>query len=514
MSAYILANTEGLMAAAMIAGGLLVTALLALAIFAKFLVVGNPSELLVISGKAGNDGRGYRTLIGGRTVVIPIFEKVQRLTLRNMQVGLEVKAQSGGGTMIPIIVTGVANVKVSSEPEIRGNAIERFLDQPAEKMQLVARETLEGGLRAVIGKMTPQEIVEDRDKFVATVMNEVVDDFRKLGLIIDSVNIQNVHDEDQYLLSIARKASAEVRASARQYEAQRTAEAEIKEAEAVASSRTARAQREAEAMAAEARAAALARQAKADRDSEAKIAEAKAAALSRQAQAERDAEAMQAEAGGRQKAEMARLSAEKAIAESENALRIRKAELAREAALKEAERNKAAAEAEAARLQATEVAQAQARRDVSKADAEGAAATVLEEGKARAAAIERIGQAIAANPEALKVMLVEMMPGVVEQVGKNVANVQLGQISVVDGGNGHAVAGAAMSRARMLSEALATVQGIIGVDLREVSQAIADRMTNGTPSGGAGGLPSRTAPAAPPRIDPTGGRPKKTEATA
>ena len=60
-------------------------------------------------------------------------------------------------------------------------------------------------------KMTPEEIVEDRDKFVATVMNEVNDDFRKLGLVIDSVNIQNVHDEDQYLESIARKASAEVR---------------------------------------------------------------------------------------------------------------------------------------------------------------------------------------------------------------------------------------------------------------------------------------------------------------
>ena len=57
--------------------------------------------------------------------------------------------------------------------------------------------------------MTPEEIVEDRDKFVSTVMNEVNDDFRKLGLLIDSVNIQNVHDDQQYLESIARKATAE-----------------------------------------------------------------------------------------------------------------------------------------------------------------------------------------------------------------------------------------------------------------------------------------------------------------
>ena len=46
------------------------------------------------------------------------------------------------------------------------------LGQPVQELQRVARETLEGGLRAVIGKMTPEEIVEDRDKFVSTVMNE------------------------------------------------------------------------------------------------------------------------------------------------------------------------------------------------------------------------------------------------------------------------------------------------------------------------------------------------------
>ncbi|UCG33506.1 MAG: flotillin family protein, partial [Phycisphaerales bacterium] len=216
-------------------------------IVAKLMVVGNPSEMLIISGKRQKEGQGYRTLIGGRTLVIPIIEKVDRLSLRNMQVGLEVKAQSGGGTMMPVIVNGVANVKVSSDPAERPNAIERFLGQPTQEIQRVARETLEGGLRAVIGKMTPEEIVEDRNKFVATVMEEVSDDFRKLGLIIDSVNIQNVNDEQQYLESIARKATAEVLSAARKAEAERAAEASIKEAEADASARQAKAERDAEA---------------------------------------------------------------------------------------------------------------------------------------------------------------------------------------------------------------------------------------------------------------------------
>lgn len=399
---------------------------------AKIMVVGNPSELLVVSGKK-SDGKGYRTLIGGRTLVIPIIEKVSKISLRNMQVGLEVKAQAGGGTMIPITLTGVANVKVSSDPSTRGNAIERFLDQPLIEMQRVARETLEGGIRAVIGKITPEEIVEDRDKFVATVMNEVTDDFCKLGLVIDSVNIQGVHDDEEYLESIARKASAEVRSDARKYEAAQKADADIKEAEAVA--------------------------------------------LSRQAQAQREAEARTAESLGRRKAEEARISADKAIAEADNDLRIRKAELAREASLKEAERNKAAAQSEQSRLLATDVTQANAARDVAKAKAEGDAASIMEEGRARATAIEQIGKAIQQHPDALKVMLVEMTPSIVQELTKTIANVNLGDITVFDGGDGSAMSGAAMGRAKMLSESLATLESILGIDLRNLTQSIAGNIT-------------------------------------
>lgn len=402
-------------------------------IIAKLVVVGNPNEMLVITGGRGRDGLGYRTIIGGRKVVIPVINRVSRISLQNMQVALEVKAQSGGGTMMPIIVTGVANVKVSSDPAVRGNAIERFLSQPVQEMQRVARETLEGGLRAVIGKMTPEEIVEDRDKFVATVMKEVSDDFRKLGLLIDSVNIQNVNDEEQYLVSIARKARAEVIASARKAEAQQASEAVIKEAEA--------------------------------------------GAEARKAKADRDASAKQIEAASLQRAEQARYAAEKAIAEAENTLRIRKAELSREAALKEAEQQEAEAKAEQARLAATQVAQAVAARDVAKAKAEGDAAKTFEEGKARAAAIEQIGQAIQKHPEALRVMMVEMMPDVVRYLAATLKDVNLGSVTVIDGGNGQAIASAALGRAKMLSESLASLEAVLGIDLRQLSQHIARNAT-------------------------------------
>ncbi len=423
---------SGSTAAIVMAFVLLFVLIVVLSIIARLVVVGNPSEMLIISGRRQRDGVGYRIVIGGRTLVIPLIEHVARLSLRNMQVPLEVKAQAGGGTMVPVIVTGVANVKVSSDPSERANAIERFLGQPAEQLQRVSKETLEGGLRAVIGKMTPEEIVGDREKFVATVMREVTEDFRKLGLLIDSVVIQNVHDEEEYLVSIARKARAEVLSSARKAEAERAAEAVMKEAEANAS----------------------ARKAKADRDAEAKL----------------------TEAGARQRAEQARLTADKAVAVAENELRIRKAELARDAAVKEAEQQKAEILVEQARLSATEVVRAIAARDVAKAKAEGDAAKTFEDGKARALAIEQIGLAIQNRPEALKVMLVEMMPAVVQELAKAVQNIDLGNVTVIDGGDGRALAGAALGRAKLLSESLALLESVLGVDLRQLSQSIAKNM--------------------------------------
>ncbi|MFH1731207.1 MAG: SPFH domain-containing protein [Planctomycetota bacterium] len=433
MNTLLLGVSSGAAAGLLIGVVVLVAVIAVIVIVAKLIVVGNPNEMLIITGATTREGLGYRIVIGGRKLVIPVINKVTRLSLRNMQVALEVKAQSGGGKMMPIFVNGVANVKISSDPAERGNAIERFLDQPVQELQRVARETLEGGLRAVIGKMTPEEIVEDRDKFVATVMKEVSDDFRKLGLLIDSVNIQNVHDEEQYLESIARKARAEVISEARKAEAARAAEAVIREAEANADAR--------------------------------------------KAKANRDAEAKQIEAESHQRAEQARLSAETAIAEADNALRIRKAELAREAALKEASQQEAEAEAERARLTATDVAKAEADRDVAKAKAQGDAASTLEEGKARATAIEQIGEAIQKRPEALQVMLVEMMPDVVRYLAATLKDVDLGNVTVIDGGDGRAMAGAALGRAKMLSESLATLESVLGIDLRQLSQNIAGNVT-------------------------------------
>ena len=142
-----------------------------------------PNELLVYSGRkrALTDGTtvGYRVVHGGWAFLVPLLEKVERIDLRTMPIEIQItNAYAKGG--IPLDVHAIANVKVSSAANNVGNAIERFLGQDPAEIRRVAKETLEGHLRGVLARMTPEEVNEDRLKFADELVHEAADEARNL----------------------------------------------------------------------------------------------------------------------------------------------------------------------------------------------------------------------------------------------------------------------------------------------------------------------------------------------
>jgi flotillin len=269
---------------------ILVVAVLAIiGIITKLLQICAPNEVLVISGKhrtiehktRGSRKVGYRLVQGGRTIRIPMMEKVDKLDLTNMIVDIKVAgAYSKGG--IPLNVEGVANVKIASVEPTIGNAIERFLRKPRAQIMTVCRETLEGNLRGVLATLTPEEVNQDREKFAASLLHEADVDLSKLGISLDTLKIQNVSDDKGYLDSIGRTQSAALQMRSRIAEAENNAteaersaenletkelakiEADISEARAEARRRIIDAQTRKDAMVAEERADVYARVAKAN----------------------------------------------------------------------------------------------------------------------------------------------------------------------------------------------------------------------------------------------------------
>jgi len=213
--------------ALMAIGGIAVLAIVGL--FRNVLYVSGPNEVLIFSGASKSvtsDGRsiGYRFIKGGRAIRNPLFETVDRMDLTNMTIELTVKgAYSRGG--IPLTVQGVANIKVPGEEPLIHNVVERFLGKTREQIMEIAQETLEGNLRGVLATLTPEQVNQDKEAFGARLTEEAEHDLSNLGLVLDTLKIQNVTDDVGYLDAIGRMRSAEVRRNAQIAEAGAKAQA-------------------------------------------------------------------------------------------------------------------------------------------------------------------------------------------------------------------------------------------------------------------------------------------------
>ena len=193
-----------------------------------------PSEVLIFAGLRRRTGSGqtvgYRTVRGGSALRIPVLEEVMRLDLSNMIIDLRVEnAYSKGG--IPLNVSGVANIKISGDEPGIHNAIERLIGKSQDDIRHIAKETLEGNLRGVMSSLTPEQLNEDKVTFARTLLEEAEDDLQRLGLVLDTLQIQNISDDVRYLDSIGRKQLVELKRDSRIAEAEAKSQSAVKQAE-------------------------------------------------------------------------------------------------------------------------------------------------------------------------------------------------------------------------------------------------------------------------------------------
>ncbi|MGD1952228.1 MAG: flotillin family protein [Leptolyngbyaceae cyanobacterium] len=192
-----------------------------------------PNEVLIFAGaqqRLGQKRVGYRLVKGGSSIRKPLLEKALRMDLTNMIIELKVaNAYSKGG--IPLQVDGVANIKVAGEEPAIHNAIERLLGKSRKEIETIAKETLEGNLRGVLASLTPEQVNEDKIAFAKSLLDEAEEDLEKLGLVLDTLQIQNISDNVRYLDSIGRKQQAQLQRDARIAEAEAQAASAIQTAE-------------------------------------------------------------------------------------------------------------------------------------------------------------------------------------------------------------------------------------------------------------------------------------------
>ncbi len=167
----------------------IIVALVVLLMFFLGYLKAPPDTAYIISGL----GR-KRILIGKAGWRVPFFERVDKLSLRIMQVDVKTSEAVPTNEFINVTVDGVANVKISSDPEYLKLAAESLLGKRPEELISLVTQVLEGNMREIVGSVGLKEMVQDRQGVARKITENVVPDMRKLGLEVVNFNIQNFKD--------------------------------------------------------------------------------------------------------------------------------------------------------------------------------------------------------------------------------------------------------------------------------------------------------------------------------
>jgi flotillin len=196
-----------------------------------------PNQVMIISGRKYKikmpDGRvdevGFRIRRGGGAFILPLVEKIDLLSLEIMTLEITTpEAYTRPG--VPIIVDGVAQVKVGGDEQSIRTAAEQFLGKTPEQIREIAMQTVEGHLRAIVGTMTIEDIYRNRDQFASSVQEVAVSDLANMGLQIVSFTLKDIRDIHGYLEALGKPRTAEVKRDAIIAQAEADRDAAIKSA--------------------------------------------------------------------------------------------------------------------------------------------------------------------------------------------------------------------------------------------------------------------------------------------
>jgi flotillin len=175
--------TTALIVAAIIGGLLLII------FFAGYLKA-PPDTAYIVTGLGKK-----RILIGRAGWRLPFFERVDKLSLRVMQVDIKTSEAVPTNEFINVTVDGVANIKVSSDPVLLHRAAEALLGKRQEELVCLVTQVLEGNMREIVGSVGLKQMVQDRQGVAKMITENVVPDMEKLGIEVVNFNIQNFKDD-------------------------------------------------------------------------------------------------------------------------------------------------------------------------------------------------------------------------------------------------------------------------------------------------------------------------------
>lgn len=192
--------------------------------------------MIISGGKAESDGAPFKVVVGRGAWIVPLFRQCSFLTLAMQESEIEEQCVTKQG--IALQVKAVIAFKVGTDPASIVNAAQRFLSDQAQMEKLTGR-IFAGHLRSIIGSMTVEEIITERQKLASEILEGSKTEMGTLGLVVDALQIQSIDDLGAgYITAIAAPHNASIQQAAK------IAQAKANEAAAAAEQESERKQAE------------------------------------------------------------------------------------------------------------------------------------------------------------------------------------------------------------------------------------------------------------------------------
>jgi flotillin len=191
-----------------------------------------PNEALLISGsKRSKEATQFRIVTGHGSFVIPVKQRARVLSLALREAEITEDCITNQG--IRLNVRAVAAFKVGDDPVSIANAARRFLSEQ-DRMELLVGRVFAGHLRSIIGGLTVEQIIRERDRVAQEVKDGSHAEMEKLGIVVDALEIQEIEDSSGYINNLAAPHAAAIASQARIAKARADLDAAERELEAQA----------------------------------------------------------------------------------------------------------------------------------------------------------------------------------------------------------------------------------------------------------------------------------------
>ena len=173
---------------------LVIVVILLVILFAAGYVKAAPDTAIIISGWGKR-----KILIGKAGFRVPFLQRIDKLSLRVFQVDIKTDEAIPTSNFINIRVDGVANLKISSDPELLNRAAEAILNMNEANLIRQVQQVLQGNMREIIGTVDIKKLVQDRQGVASSVKENVVPDMAKMGIEVVNFNIQSFSDDNHVI---------------------------------------------------------------------------------------------------------------------------------------------------------------------------------------------------------------------------------------------------------------------------------------------------------------------------